>query len=122
MAENISDNLREIYDEVRNIADTRIDLFKLDMVEKLSKLIYLILLVLVILIIVSIILIFLSLTAAVFLGNLFGSASVGYMIITGFYILLFLIFLAYRKRWLLNPILRQITVVFFPNANTNGND
>ncbi len=117
----IEENFKDLYEQIRQIADTRIDLFKLDLVEKLSRLIYLIILFLVILIIVSIIMVFLSLTGASFFGNITGSSTLGYLIITGAYLFLFILLLTNRKKWLLNPILRQIAAVFFQNSDNNEN-
>jgi uncharacterized membrane protein YqjE len=117
----IEENLKDLFDQVKDIADTRIDLFKLDLVEKLSRVFYLLVLILVILVFISIILVFLSLTAGSFIGTITGSATVGYLSITCLYLFLLVLMIWKRKKWFLNPILRQMASIFFPNSNQDGN-
>lgn len=62
-------------------------------------------------------LIFLSVAAAIFIGEMLESVAIGYLIVGGFYLLLMLILSLFLKPFLEKTILRSASKQFFNDKN-----
>lgn len=81
---------------------------KLDIMEKTVRIITALLLFAILTLIVIAILFFISISAAIAIGEAIGySASFG--IIAAFYVIIFILFLTFRKSWIERPLIRFIT-------------
>ena len=84
------------------------DYLKLDVMEKTVKVITAILLIAILTLIIIVILFFISLSVALALGEVIGyPAALG--AIGAFYILVFILFVIFRKDWIEKPLIRFIT-------------
>lgn len=81
---------------------------KLDIMEKTVRIITALLLFAILMLIVIAILFFLSMSAAIAIGEAIGY-PVSFGIIAAFYIIIFILFLAFRKSWIEKPLIRFIT-------------
>lgn len=84
------------------------DYLKLDVMEKTVKVITAILLIAILTLIIIVILFFISLSAALALGEVIGYPA-AFGIIGAFYILVFILFVIFRKDWIEKPLIRFIT-------------
>ena len=81
---------------------------KLDIMEKTVRIITALLLFAILTLIVIAILFFISISAAIAIGEAIGyPASFG--IIAAFYVIIFILFLTFRKSWIERPLIRFIT-------------
>lgn len=84
---------------------------KLDVMEKTVKIITAILLIAILTLIVVVILFFISLSAALAMGQFIGYPA-AFGIVGAFYILVFILFVIFRKSWIEKPLIRFITKLF----------
>jgi len=82
-----------LFKEIKTYLETRYNIARLDITEKIIVVISLILQVIIIVMLVSVILFFLSFALANFLGTYWNNPGLGFLTVTGLYILLLLIFI-----------------------------
>jgi hypothetical protein len=87
--------------------DARFKLIKLETFEKIAKVTAALFSSLVIALLAFFLLFFLSLSAGFYLGVIFGSNALGFLTVTGFYLILFAILLG-KKEFLENFIIERI--------------
>jgi hypothetical protein len=88
--------------------DARINLFKLEAFEKTAKVTAALFSLMVMALLAFFLLFFMSMSAGFYLGNLFGSMGLGFLAVTGFYLLLFALVLFKRKAWIENKVVDTI--------------
>ena len=96
---------KNILDQVREYITTRIELTKIELIEKSSKIISKILTGILLSIFTLFILLFLSFGLATYLGQLMDNIAYGYFIVAGIYVIVFVILLLIRKVAFENPII-----------------
>lgn len=88
--------------------DTKMELTKLKAVNTssgvLSSVVYLIVKILVIFLFIG----FVSVGAAILLGNILGEYYYGFLIVGGFYLIVFLIIYIQRKNWIKGPVANSL--------------
>ena len=95
----------QLIEVLRHYIGLQNEYLRLDIVDKVVRLITALLIAGVVLLLIMIILIYLSFAAAYALAPIMGHAS-AFCLVAGFYILLFLLFLAFRKNWVEKPLVR----------------
>jgi len=93
-----------IFKTIKTYLETKYTIARLDVTEKIILVIGLLLQIIIVLMLLSVILFFLSLALANFLGNYWNDTSLGFLTVTGLYILILLIFIIFRKPILINPL------------------
>lgn len=111
-----------VVQNIKEYVHLRVDLLKLEIVEKSSFFISLIIGLVVGALLSFFALTFLCLAFAYWMGTIFGSMIPGLLILGGFFILLFLLFYFFRDKLLLNFIVRKITAVFFEDNKNEDDD
>ncbi|HEY4149601.1 MAG TPA: phage holin family protein [Chitinophagaceae bacterium] len=109
----------ETQELVEDYVSNRLQLFKLQTAEKSSKLVSLLLTVLVMALLGFFILLFLSITAGYFLAQKTGSLFTGFGIVAIFYVVLLVVLLYLRKKFLDKYISNTVIKIFF---ETTGDD
>jgi len=107
------DELTNIKNDIQEYIELQLDIIKLNVAESISRLLITIARTAVIIFFSSIILLFLSIAAALWIGDILGSAAAGFLIIAGFDLMLLLIFILFRKYLIEKPLIRSITGLFF---------
>ena len=118
---HIADNVSEVIDASRKYIDANIDLFKLTLLERLSKVVSLIISSILVLIGASLFVLFIFLAAAIFIGHLLHSLELGFLILSGLFLLLTAIFWKLRKRLFINSVVQSLNEILFP-ANEADDD
>jgi uncharacterized membrane protein YqjE len=108
--------------QLTDYVNTRIDLAKLEAVENLSRFFANFVTKSVMLYFGLLALFFLSFALAYFLGSLFESISLGFLLTGVLYIALMLIFYAMRQSIVEKPVVRSVVRLFFNNRNQKTNN
>lgn len=104
----MENNNSQFADTVQHIYDyfnARIELLKLQATEKASHLYANFLSVLILFILGLIVLFFLSTAAAILLGQQMGNMTYGFGIVALFYLLVFMVFMIFRKKLVIQPMM-----------------
>ena len=95
--------------EFKKYLELQKEFVKLDATEKMTVILSAILIVTVLLLLGSIVLLFLTFALAYYLGDVLGSLSLGFGLISAFILLLTVIFYLNRKRMVIQPMARFMT-------------
>lgn len=104
--------------DVKEYLSLRYDLLRIEILEKLSKIIALIVVLFVAVVLGLAALIYFSFVFAFALKEACGSAVPGFLSIGGFFSLLLILLIIFRKQLVLNPLIRIIGGILFHNDNT----
>jgi hypothetical protein len=117
MTENI-DNIRK---EIQEYIEVKLDLVRLHTAEHLSRLLSNASTIAFIGYLLFFILLFLSFAAGFFIGSLLHSNEAGFLCVAGFYILVLIVFLIFRKQIIERPIIQAVVRFLFPKFNDDEN-
>ena len=95
--------------EFKKYLELQKEFVKLDATEKMTVILSAILIVTVLLLLGSIVLLFLTFALAYYLGDVLGSLSLGFGLISAFILLLTVIFYLNRNRMVIQPLARFMT-------------
>lgn len=95
--------------EFKKYLELQKEFVKLDATEKMTVILSAILIVTVLLLLGSIVLLFLTFALAYYLGDVLGSLSLGFSLISAFILLLTVIFYLNRNRMVIQPMARFMT-------------
>lgn len=95
--------------EFKKYLELQKEFVKLDATEKMTVILSAILIVTVLLLLGSIVLLFLTFASAYYLGDVLGSLSLGFGLISAFILLLTVIFYLNRNRMVIQPMARFMT-------------
>ena len=107
----ISESITDLTDEVRKYVQLKIDLFKLDLTEKLANLTTTLLLSIIFFIVFLFFTLFLSIAFIFWFKEYVGDAYIGALIVAGVYALIGLIVFIFRNRLFLNRVVEQISKI-----------
>ena len=88
-----------ILDKVEDYVETKLEIAKIDIEEKISQIIYRVIQVLLLVFISGISVLFLTIGIAYFLNDVLQSPFAGFLIMSGFYFILFIILYLYKDRF-----------------------
>jgi hypothetical protein len=107
----VSESITDMTDQVRKYVRLRIDLFKLDLTEKLATLTTTMLISIIFFIVFLFFTLFLSLSFIFWFKEYVGAAWAGSLIVAGFYVLLGIVVFLLRDKLFLNRIVVQISKI-----------
>ena len=103
--------------EFKKYLELQKEFVKLDATEKMTVILSAILIVTVLLLLGSIVLLFLTFALAYYLGDVLGSLSLGFGLISAFILLLTVIFYLNRNRMVIQPMARFMTKLILTNED-----
>ncbi|HNP22406.1 MAG TPA: phage holin family protein [Panacibacter sp.] len=103
--------------KIEEYVNDRILLLKLQSAEKISKIAAVMFTFLVLALLAFFILFFLSFMAGQYFGSLMGSLYAGYGVVTLFYVLLFVVIIGVRKKYIEKKIIDLMISIFFEKSN-----
>ena len=107
------DAYKSIAKNAKEYGELYLQLFKLNAVGALSKFIsYLIVIIAGVMLLVTV-LIFLAIILVLWLKNVTGSMIYSLLIMSGIFVVLFLLLLLFRKKLMLNPIIKKMSSIMF---------
>jgi hypothetical protein len=96
--ENKPTSFEELFEKLREYADTRIDLFKLRSIHKVSGFMSSVIASLVLVIFLSAVILCLTIGAALLIGVLIGKVYMGFFIVGAFYLIIGLVLYSKREK------------------------
>lgn len=110
-----ADNFQQLYDDVKKYVELQAEYVKVEFVEKLTILLSTLLIIGIILILIIAALFYLFFSLAYALQPIIGSLAVSFALISGIYVLLIVLFVAFRKQIVINPLVRFLSGLFLKN-------
>ncbi len=121
MEEKKEDFIRDLKEEFSSYIRLRIELFRISSYEKIARVSASLITGLLITILVMFFSVFGSVAAGLYIGHISGSPIAGFGIVAGFYLLLLLIVLIFRKSLFEKVIINKMIVILFENESRNRN-
>lgn len=101
-------SIESLFKKTGDYVETRIDLMKLQAVNKTSEVTSSLVSNIIIGILCTMTMMLLNIGIAFYLGEVLGGVHYGFFIVSGFYILVAVLFYVYRKDWLKTPVQDKI--------------
>jgi hypothetical protein len=111
--------LSKIFKDLKEYFEIKMDIFKLEFIEKLVKSLSAFYTFLVLGSLISFSALFFSIAAACYFGELFNSMPLGFMLIGFFYFLMIILFLIFRRRLVSRPLIRFASKIFFKKSENH---
>lgn len=111
--QSFKENVSEIVTIVRSYVNARIELWKLTLLEKTSLAGALFLSSVIIVIIIAFCLLFLSLAFTYWYAEKTGDFATGFLIAAGFYVIVGIIFILFRKYLITRTVIKSISSILF---------
>ena len=102
--ENIATDIELLYKKAEKYSKTSFELLQLNTIDKTSDVISSLSVVISISIIVAMFTLFINIGISLFIGNLLGNDALGFLIVSGFYFVLGIVFYIFRKTLIKIPI------------------
>ena len=99
-----TDSIKMLIDKSKDYLETKIELTKLKTIDKSADVLSTVIVMVAMLFISFLLVLFISLAAAIYLGELLGHPHYGFFIVGGFFALLLLVIYVQREKWIKNPI------------------
>lgn len=100
----IATNIELLYEKTKKYTETSIELFKLNTIDKIADLVSSLFVRLILIMVVAMFTLFLNIALSLFIGTLLGETFLGFLIISGVYLVLYIIMFNYRKKLIKIPI------------------
>ncbi|MFH0841533.1 MAG: phage holin family protein [Bacteroidota bacterium] len=113
------EEIGNIKKDIQEYIEAKLDLFKLQSAENISRVVSNVVVAVIVLLLGSLILFFLSFTAAYFLASVLNSNELGFLCVAGFYLILMLIILLFRKKIIDRPVIKSVIKIFFPKSGSD---
>jgi len=114
------DEINDIKKDVLEFIEVKLDLIRLHTAENLSRIFSNVAIIAVTGYLLFLIVLFLSFAAGYFIGTKLNSTELGFLCVAGFYFLLLILFLVYRKPIVERPVIQAVVRLFFPKFEDDG--
>ena len=101
-------NLESLFESAGENAETRLELLKLKATKNASEILSVFVSKLILLFILSIFIMVLNVGIALLLGDWMGKAYYGFFVLAAFYLIAGLIFMAFKNKWVKEPVANSI--------------
>jgi len=108
------DDINDLKKDVLEYIEVKLDLIRLHTAENLSRIFSNVASIAVIGYLLFFIILFISFAGGYYIGSLLDSNELGFLCVAGFYALLLILFLAFRKQIVERPVIKAIVRLFFP--------
>ncbi|MEO6491097.1 MAG: hypothetical protein ABIO04_14230 [Ferruginibacter sp.] len=109
----VKNNFDSLLESAANYVETRLDLFKLKSIDKATEMMSTVFSKLIVFMVFFLFLIIINIGIGLFLGDLLGRASYGFLVLAGIYLITAIIFNSMQDKWFKQPILNMIIKKFF---------
>jgi hypothetical protein len=120
--QSFTSNVAEIITIARSYVNSRIELWKLSLLEKASLAGAYFLSSVIIVLIGAFFLLFVSLAFAFWYGQITGDIAAGFLITAGFYVVIGIIFLLARHLLITRPLIKAISSIIYKNDDKDDMD
>ncbi|MEH6408078.1 MAG: phage holin family protein [Leeuwenhoekiella sp.] len=109
----ITDNIHELTTNLQDYIDSSTEYYKLDLFKKMMKGAVSLVKLLVIGSIFLVFLLFISVAVAISIGESMEHVSTGYYIVSGFYLVVFILFVIFGGPFITKQLLKKYSAIFF---------
>lgn len=113
------EDFNSIKKDIQEYLEVKIDLIRLRIAESLSRTFSSVASIAIFALLSGFILLFLSFAAGYFFASLLNSNELGFLCVAGFYGLILIIFLIFKKQIIERPIIKAIVKLFFQKSGDN---
>ncbi len=106
------ENFQQLYDDVKKYIQLQTEYVKVEFVEKLTVLVSALLIIFLVIILIMGALFYLFFSVAYLLEPIAGSMTISFLIISAFYLLLTFLLFVFRKKLIINPLVRFLSRLF----------
>ncbi len=107
---------------IKEYADVKLELFKLEAIERNAKIASVVLVAVVLGLAGVLFVLMLSIAAAFWLGTVLGAWHWGFLAVSGFYLLLGIAFYIFRNAWIYEPITNMVINHFLDDQENEKNE
>lgn len=108
--------IADFVEEAKHWLSLRTEYTKLDMADKIVRIVTALIVTMVLLVMLMLILIYLSFSLAYAIDEHFGSLSLGFLCVSGFYLLMLIVVLSKRHSWIERPLVRFLMSILRDNS------
>jgi len=108
------DDINDLKKDVLEYIEVKLDLVRLHTAENLSRIFSNVATIAVIGYLLFFIILFISFASGFYIGSLLDSNELGFLCVAGFYTLLLILFLVFRKQIVERPVIKAIVRLLFP--------
>lgn len=101
-------HIEELYDRVKNYTKDSLELYKLNTIDKIADMLSSLTSRITLIVIVALFTIFINISISLFIGDILASYSLGFLILSGFYLLLGLCVYFFKKQLIETPISNMV--------------
>jgi hypothetical protein len=120
--QTITENFSELSSSVRKYIQAHIDLLKVRLLEKLVKIGTYFFSLVTLILILAFILISLTFAFSFWYGQVYGNLVGGFLISAGFYLLMAILVIIFRKKLFTNNIIRNLSQILFSDDENENNE
>lgn len=102
--DNIATNIELLYDKAKGYTEKSIELFRLNLIDKTADLVSSLISRLIILMVVAMFTLFFNIALSLYLGKIVGESYLGFLIVSGFYLVIAFLLFLFRAKWIKIPI------------------
>ncbi len=100
--------MEELFEKLKDYADTRINLFRLKSINKASGLMSSVITMVILSVFFFLVLLCITIGAAILIGEWTGKVYCGFFIVAGIYLIIGLVFYFMRDKWLRAPVSNKL--------------
>jgi hypothetical protein len=108
MENESKNNVEALFEHAGDYLDTRLDLFKLQVIQKTSDIVSSLASRLILIVIIVIFVMIANIGIALVLGEWMGKIYYGFFALAGFYLIVGVIFNAFKSKWIKEPVANSI--------------
>ncbi len=114
--------MSSLFSEIKSYVQTTYDISRLDITEKIIRVTSLIIQIFIFVMLSSVVLFVLSFALANYLDNYWNDTGLGFLAVTGFYIIILLIFIIFRKALIIKPLSKILIKHLLNNQSEEENE
>lgn len=102
--ENVATNIELLYEKAKNYTETSIELFRLNAIDKTADVVSSLFARLILIMVVAMFTLFINIALSLFIGSLLGATYLGFLIVSGIYLILSIIIYNYNEELIKIPL------------------
>lgn len=119
--ETIATNMELLYEKAKDYAEINLELAKLNAVDKTADIVSSLLARLLVIMVVAIFVLFLSLSLSLYLGELLGKEYLGFLVVSGFYLILAIMLHYNRDKIIKEPLTNVVIAKLLKTKSVSNN-
>lgn len=126
--DNIATNVEQLYQKAKEYTETSIELFRLNAIDKTADVVSSLFARLALIMVVAMFTLFINIALSLYIGKLLGEMYLGFLIVSGFYLVLSIVIFYYSEKLIKIPLTNLViakllkTKVKRTNSNTIDNE